>query len=163
MIFITLGTQRFPFNRIIDQVEELKKTYKGDIVIQNGYTKCDLKDVLSQNFMDSELFINYIKKADIIVTHGGTSSIIKSLEAQKKVIAVPRLQRYKEHVDDHQLDICSTFEEKGYITVLKENDHLIEKIESMKNQTFNTYESNKRDLLNDITNYIEIEMVGDPS
>jgi UDP-N-acetylglucosamine transferase subunit ALG13 len=159
LIFITLGTQRFPFNRIIEQVGDLRKTYKGDIVIQSGYTECDLKGVLSQKFMDSELFVNFIKAADIVVSHGGTSSIIKSLEAQKKVIAAPRLQKYKEHVDDHQLDICLTFEEKGYIAVLKDGEHIIDKIESVKNQTFEKYESNKRDLLNDITNYIE--RVGD--
>lgn len=155
MIFITLGTQRFPFNRIIDQVGELRKTYKGDIVIQNGYTKCELDGVLSQSFMDSDVFINYIKEADIVIAHGGTSSIIKSLEAQKKVIAAPRLQKFKEHVDDHQLEICLTFEEKGYLAVLKEDEHIIDKIESVKNQTFEIYKSNKRDLLNDITNYIE--------
>ncbi|MGM7721705.1 PssE/Cps14G family polysaccharide biosynthesis glycosyltransferase [uncultured Metabacillus sp.] len=155
MIFITLGTQRFPLNRIVDQVKELRKTYKGDIVIQNGYTKCDLSGVLSQSFMDSELFVNYIKEADIVITHGGTSSIIKSLEAQKKVIAVPRLAKFKEHVDDHQLDICLTFEEKGYLTVLKEDEHIIDKIEGLKTQTFNKYISNKRDLLNDIAHYIK--------
>lgn len=155
MIFITLGTQRFPFNRIVDQLKDLRKTFKGDIVIQNGYTKCELSGVLSQSFMDSELFINYIKEADIIITHGGTSSIIKSLEAQKKVIAVPRLAKFKEHVDDHQLDICLTFEEKGYLAVLKEDEHLIDKIENLKTQTFNRYVSNKRDLLNDIAQYIE--------
>ncbi|MGM7721719.1 PssE/Cps14G family polysaccharide biosynthesis glycosyltransferase [Metabacillus sp. Hm71] len=155
MIFITLGTQRFPFNRIIDQVKELRKTYKGDIVIQSGYTTCELNGVTSQSFMDSDLFINNINKADIIITHGGTSSIIKSLEAQKKVIAVPRLAKFKEHVDDHQLDICLTFEKKGYLTVLKENEHLIDKIENLKNQTFNQYVSNKQDLLNDIALYIE--------
>ena len=71
-------------------------------------------------------FISYqemdqlIDKADLIITHGGTGSIITPLKKGKKVIACSRLSRYKEHVDSHQEQLVKTFAQEGYILKLNE-------------------------------------------
>ena len=73
-------------------------------------------------------FISYdemqklIDKADIVITHGGTGSILMPLKSGKKVIAIPRLKKYMEHVDDHQTQIVDVFSESGYIIGFNEND-----------------------------------------
>ena len=56
-----------------------------------------------------------MSKASFIITHGGVGSIISSLKLNKKVIAVPRLSKYNEHVNDHQLQIIEDFDKQGYI------------------------------------------------
>ena len=56
---------------------------------------------------------NLIENADLIITHGGVGSITLSLKKGKKVIAIPRLHEYHEHVNDHQKVIVETFNEKG--------------------------------------------------
>ena len=58
---------------------------------------------------------DFIGKADYIITHGGVGTITDALKLGKKIIAVPRLSKYKEHVNDHQLQIIENFSEKGFI------------------------------------------------
>ena len=65
--------------------------------------------------ISQEDFSNYMQKADLIITHGGVGSIITALNHGKKVIAAPRLSKYGEHVNDHQLQIIKCFEQKNYI------------------------------------------------
>ena len=56
-----------------------------------------------------------IQNANLIITHGGVATIIEGLNHGKKIIAVPRLKKYKEHVNDHQLQIIENFDDSGYI------------------------------------------------
>ena len=56
-----------------------------------------------------------IQNADLFITHGGVATIIEGLNHGKKIIAVPRLKKYKEHVNDHQLQIIENFNDSGYI------------------------------------------------
>ena len=66
------------------------------------------------------------ENANLIITHGGVGSIISSIEKEKKVIAVPRLHEYGEHVNNHQKEIVKDFNDKGYIIG-------IEKVEDLEN------------------------------
>ena len=61
-----------------------------------------------------------INDCNILITHGGVGSIISGLKKDKKVIAVPRLEKYKEHVNDHQLQIIENFNNKKYIIGIKD-------------------------------------------
>ena len=56
-----------------------------------------------------------IEKADLIITHGGVGSIVTALKMHKKVIAVPRLSGFYEHVNDHQIQIVDTFDKQGLL------------------------------------------------
>ena len=72
------------------------------------------------------------QQADCIITHGGVGSIIGSIERGKKVIAVPRLKQYGEHVNDHQLDIVESFDKLGYIIGITDVSQLEEALQSVK-------------------------------
>lgn len=50
-----------------------------------------------------------IDEADLIITHGGVGSVISSVKMWKKEIASPRLAKYGEHTNDHQLQIIIFF------------------------------------------------------
>ena len=75
-------------------------------------------------FTNPKEMSEYIKEADYIITHGGVGTIIEGINLGKKIIAVPRLKEYKEHVNDHQLQIIDRFDEEGYILPLKDFDKL---------------------------------------
>ena len=109
MIFITLGSQKFQFNRLLKAVDELN--LKEEIFAQIGYSDYIPKNFKYKRFMDRNEFSSYINKSDVIITHGGTGAIMGALKKGKKVIAVPRLSEYGEHVDDHQLQIIEEFKE----------------------------------------------------
>ena len=50
-----------------------------------------------------------IRECDVLITHSGVATIIAGLKNDKKVIVVPRLAKYGEHVDDHQVQIAESF------------------------------------------------------
>jgi UDP-N-acetylglucosamine transferase subunit ALG13 len=84
-------------------------------------------------------FKKLIKKADIIITHGGVGSIMEGIRSNKKILAAPRLKKYKEHDNDHQLQIIDEFVNMGYILPLKDFnklDKMLIKINKFKPKEF---------------------------
>ena len=63
--------------------------------------------------------INICQRLEVIITHAGVGTIIKGLKLGKKMIVAARLKKYKEHVNDHQLQILDTFAKEEYIIPLK--------------------------------------------
>ena len=107
-IFLTVGSQKFQFNRLLRQIDLLVqegRIEKMKYLAQTGYCDYTPKYYRFKQFLDRDAFEENIKEADIVITHGGTGAIINAVKQEKKVIAVPRLARYGEHVDDHQTQI----------------------------------------------------------
>ena len=121
MIFVTVGTQDKQFKRLLQEVERvIKKGIIQDTVIaQTGNTKfetdLDSKQMHLIEFTTPREIESIIKNAEFIITHGGVATLIECLNNGKKVIAVPRLKQYKEHVNDHQLQIIENFSKSGFI------------------------------------------------
>ena len=139
MVFVIIGTQKQPFDRLIKMLDESEELLNEEIIIQKGYTNIENKRYITYDFLDEVKFEEYIKKADLIITHSGVGSIINSLKYDKKIIAIPRLSKYKEHMDDHQIEIANKFENLGYIATLKENESLDDCIKNIKNKEFEKY------------------------
>lgn len=117
MIFVTVGTHEDPFNRLVQAVDELKGEgrIKQDVFIQTGYSTytprfCNYKDLIPYDEM-----MERMRAAEIVMTHGGTGSIMLALYHGKRPIVVPRQKKYNEHIDDHQVLFCKTMEAKQKI------------------------------------------------
>lgn len=140
MILVTLGTQKQAFSRLLKYIEE--SSINDEIIVQAGYTKFNSKKMKIFDFISYEEMNEYIKKADLIITHSGTGSVLTPLKLGKKVIVCSRLSKYGEHVDDHQTQLTEVLVEAGYVLELNENnrlDDLLKKIKTFKPQK---YESN---------------------
>ena len=134
-IFITLGSQKFQFNRLLIAVDKLceKKVISGeDVFAQTGYSDYVPRNYSYNNFLDRDEFSVEMGKADIVITHGGTGAIIGAVKKGKKVIAVPRRAKYGEHVDDHQLQLIKQFDDLNLICPCRDTDELAEAIETVK-------------------------------
>lgn len=143
MILVTLGTQHQEFTRLLDYIEKSK--IKDKIIVQAGYTKYKSKKMKMFDFIDYDKMAEYVKDADLIITHGGTGSITGPLKEGKKVIACARLAKYGEHVDDHQTEIVDVFSDEGYILKLDENtnlDDLIKRVKTFRPKKFESNTSN---------------------
>lgn len=157
MIFITLGSQKFQFNRVLEKVDRLieDKELSSDVYAQIGYSDYLPKNYKYKKFLNRDEFSSVMNKADIVITHGGTGAIVGAIKKGKKVIAIPRLSKYKEHVDDHQLDIVNEFVKKNLIASVENIDELGLKIKEIENLNFKRYISNTNNFVNDIEDYIE--------
>ncbi|MCC4412599.1 glycosyltransferase [Limosilactobacillus reuteri] len=114
MIFVTVGTHEQQFNRLIREVDNLVKNniIKEPVMMQTGFSTykpkyCPYKPMLSFNQMNT-----YISKAHIVITHGGPSSFIEVLQTGKVPIVVPRLKKYGEHINDHQVNFVKLIQKK---------------------------------------------------
>ena len=97
----------------------------------------------------------YVEEADLIITHGGVGSIIMALNKNKKVIAVPRLHEYNEHVNDHQRQIVKVFNEKKYIIGIQNVEDLSEALKQIKDFKPQKYQSNNTKMISIIGNFID--------
>ena len=161
MILVTLGTQDKKFYRLLDiiQKEIDSGLIKDEIIVQAGYSS-DYKsnDMKIIDLIPIDEFDELVKKCDILITHGGVGSIITGLKYHKKVIAAPRLKKYKEHTNDHQIQIVDNFVNDGYILKLSEKDNLCNVLNDLKKFIPKKYESNNNSFVklidNEIKNYI---------
>ena len=143
MILVLLGTQNNSFHRLLEELDRLveKKVINEKIIVQAGYTKYKSKNMRVFGLIPQEELERYQEKADLIITHGGVGSIISSIKKGKKVIAVPRLHKYNEHVNDHQLQIIENFNSKGYIIGIDDVNQLENAIIEAKNFEPNKYKT----------------------
>jgi len=157
MIFVTLGTQDKSFKRLLENIDkEIEKgTIKDKVIVQAGYTKYNSKNMEVFDLLDKDDFDNYIKNCDLLITHGGVGSILTGLKNDKKVIACPRLFKYNEHMNDHQIQIIERFTDAGYILPYNETDDLGKIIKQVAKFKPNKYKSNTKNMIKTIKDYID--------
>lgn len=137
LIFVTVGSRNYPFDRLFIKLDELceKGIIKEEIFAQIGTSAYKPKFYEYKDFITQEEFLVYIKKAHIVVSHGASGSIMKALESGKKVIAVTRLQKYGEHIDDHQIQNNEAFANNKLVIAVYEMDELDAAFYSIYNNT----------------------------
>ena len=156
MILVLLGTQNNSFIRLLEAIQKNidNKVITDEVIVQAGFTKFESKDMKVIDFIDKEELSKLQDRADLIITHGGVGSIISSLKKGKKVIVVPRLKKYGEHVNNHQIQIARRFEQEGYVKHVINLKHLEKVIKSIDSFTPRPYENDESNVLTIIENYI---------
>ncbi|PAE09357.1 hypothetical protein CHI12_01145, partial [Terribacillus saccharophilus] len=122
--------------------------------VQYGHTPVNNDVILGKPFLNEEEFETAIDMCSCLVTHGGTSNVIKALKKKKKVILVPRLKKFGEHVDDHQLEIAEFVDDNNFGLVLKDISKLNESIDKISEMYFEEYNNDNSLLINDIKSFI---------
>ena len=158
MIFVTVGSQKFQFDRLIKKIDELvgSNIISDQVIAQIGSSTYKPKNIKYYDFMDGMKFENLMKEAEIVITHGGTGVIVNASKLGKKIIAIPRLKKYGEHVDNHQVQIVRQFKEANLIEDIEDNiDELETKIQEVRQKEYKQYKSNTIEIINDIIEFIE--------
>ena len=157
MILVLLGTQNNSFHRLLEEIDKLieKKVINDEIIVQAGHTKYESKNMKIFDLIPKDELHTLQEKADLIITHGGVGSIISSLKMGKKVIAVPRLHKYEEHVNDHQKDIINVFSQKEYIIGINKVEELEKAINEISKFQPKKYEQDNSKMLKIIEEFIE--------
>jgi len=117
LIFVTVGSRHYPFDRLFVKLDALYEdgTLTEPMFAQIGTSQYKPQHYEYQDFITPEAFEQRIQEADIVVSHGASGSIMKALNAGKKVIAVTRLEKYNEHINDHQIQNNEAFSSNGYV------------------------------------------------
>lgn len=157
MVLVLLGTQNNSFHRLLEEIEKNIKdgNIKEEVVVQAGYTKFESENMKVFDLIPKEQLEQLQSQADLIITHGGVGSIITSIRKGKKVIAVPRIHEYGEHVNNHQIEIIENFNEQQYIIGIEKVEDLKQAIIKVKNFKPKKYEINNALMLKTIEEFID--------
>ena len=157
MILVALGTQDKPFTRLLEMLEKEidAGNIKDEVVVQAGYTHFNAKNMQMFDYIAKDEFEKLLAKCDVLITHGGVGSILYGIKSGKKVIAVPRLKKYHEHTNDHQVEIIDKFSAEGYILAADSAKKLSSALKSIKSFKPKNYKSNTSNIINFLEDYID--------
>ena len=116
MIFLTVGTQ-FPFDRLLEAVDAAvdRGTVSEEIYAQIGesrYVPRNFKGVAS---VPKAEFDECLANASAVIGHAGMGTITAAMEHNKPLLVMPRLKKFGEVVNDHQIGIAKRFEQAGLL------------------------------------------------
>lgn len=158
LILVCVGVSEYKFDRLLEVLDELcdEGFLNGkEIIAQIGYTDYKPRNYTSFSLIGREDFQKYMEDADLIISHAGTGSVIPLLKMKKKVIIFPRLEEYREHLDNHQLELCDVFTNAGYTMSAKNKEELILGIQNFKFFIPKNFQSNNKKINQLIINFIE--------
>lgn len=123
MIFVTVGTHEQPFNRLVQEIDNLKRDgiITEDVIIQTGYSTYEPKYCQWDKLIPYKQMIKNVEDARIVITHGGPASFIMPLQIGKTPIVVPRQKKFDEHVNDHQVEFARNVAERMGTIIPVEN------------------------------------------
>ena len=157
MIFVAVGTQKFPFNRLLKGIDDLieQGKLKDEVFAQIGHTDYVPRNYGYKDFLTQDDFQSRIGGCDVLITHSGVATIIAGMRMEKPVVVVPRFAKFGEHVDDHQLQIAESFSTKNLVLMCRNVEELADLVESAKTHTFSKYVSQRDKVTQTIRDYLK--------
>lgn len=134
MIFLTVGTQ-FPFDRLVKSMDQAfdGRLINEEIFAQIGETSYKPLNFESVVSLEKNLFDKRLREASSVISHAGMGTITMALKNHKPLLVMPRLKRYREHVNDHQVATARKFEKLGHILAVYDAKDLPNGIRKLKN------------------------------
>jgi UDP-N-acetylglucosamine transferase subunit ALG13 len=120
VIFVTVGSIHFPFARLVDVAGRLE----GEVVVQHGPAPPPRGVSRAVPFLPFDEMAEYMRRADVVVTHAGVGSIVLAMQHGHVPVVMPRLRRYGETVDDHQVPLVELLAEHGTLVPAFEPDEV---------------------------------------
>jgi len=157
MIFVTVGTDHHPFERLIKEVDRLKEKefIQEDVFIQKGSASYTPRSCHYNNIIPFTKLLDKLHKARIAITHGGPGSIMPLLYQGKIPVVVPRQKKFGEAVDDHQVSFARKLEREGRILAVFNIEDLKTKIENYNTLAQNLKMKSPKEQITRFTNYLE--------
>lgn len=127
MIFATVGSTQFPFDRMIRALDRLPGE---QLSVQHGPVPPPPGAAQAQDFMEFPEVVEQMEAAEVVICHAGAGSILCAFRAGHTPVVVPRLARYSETVDDHQLELARALAADGRVIAVEDLVTLPEAVES---------------------------------
>jgi UDP-N-acetylglucosamine transferase subunit ALG13 len=133
MIFLTVGTL-FPFDRLVNAVDEAVANglITEDVFAQIGKGAKRPENIESVETLDKVTFDEVISESSCMISHAGMGSIQAALSKDKPLLVMPRLHKYSEHINDHQVATAEKFEELGHLLAVYHLENIPQRLEDIK-------------------------------
>jgi beta-1,4-N-acetylglucosaminyltransferase len=124
MVFVTIGTSE-PFDRLLRALPRLDGE---ELVVQAGDSDLQPEGARCLSYMSYDELVELICEARVVVTHAGVGTIMTALANGKHPVVMPRLARFGEAIDDHQLGLARRLAEAGYVTLAEDEKTLADAV-----------------------------------
>ena len=118
MIFVTVGTNEARFDRLLHAVDAL--VLDEEIVVQCGASPVRPSNAHCVEFLSFDDMVEHMRRARIVVAHAGVGTVLVARANGHRAIVVPRLQRYGEAVDNHQVDFARRLHGVGLVHLVED-------------------------------------------
>ena len=108
MILVTVGTEKFQFDRLMVWISILVKQdwIEEKIVVQYGNCMYFPGGIEAHKLLPAAEFKELAMSADLVIGHCGEGTLLLAEKIKAPYILVPRRADLQEHVDNHQLELA---------------------------------------------------------
>ena len=128
MVLVTVGNATQGFPRLLSAVDRLagERVFGDELVImQAGNTAgISLQHCDHRRFLPMDEFIALVQNAALVIAHAGAGTLFNVFQAGKIPVVMPRRKRYREHVDDHQVELVRALTSAGRVVPAFEPEDL---------------------------------------
>ena len=114
MILVLMGTNPYPFNRLIQAVDELAEDTLEEVIVQSGSTPPPKGRLNCFPFASHSQLMKWIEQAEVVVAQGGFGSLSDCISVGARVVAVPRSIDLGESIDE-QKELVMAFSREGLV------------------------------------------------
>ena len=129
MILVTVGTSETPFDRLLEAFD-VDHRPDEELVVQHGASGVRPRGASCVDFLPYDQLVDAIRRARLVVTHAGVGSIMTTLASGKRPVVVPRLRRFDEAVDDHQLDLGRRLAVSGLVVLVEHPEDVVARLDT---------------------------------
>ena len=124
MIYVTVGTMFLDFPRLIHAMDAIARDTGERVIIQTGMGNTLPQHCEHFAFKPREEILEIQRNARVVVCHAGIGCVSDALRMQRPLIVAPRLKRFNEHMNDHQLELARAVEARGWGRVIHDVSEL---------------------------------------
>jgi len=160
MIYVTVGAGvgGQEFDRLIKKVDDIAPKFEEEFVIQLGASKYIPQNMKWFDYVSYEESLEYFRNARLVIGHCGAGTIINALGFGKPLIVIPRLFKFNEHGDDHQLDMAALLEQSQTAQVVYDVEDLEAAIRNTLEELHDSEKEfssiHRRNLLNEMRKFL---------
>lgn len=133
MVFLTVGTQ-FPFDRLVRGIDKAlsQDPLEFEIFGQIGDSTYQPQNFKAVPTLDKPEFDRIMSESSAVIGHAGIGTIKWALDSHKPLLVMPRLAKYGEVVNNHQVGIARRFADLGLLLTAEDENGLLAKLRELK-------------------------------
>ncbi len=132
VILVLAGTNPYPFTRLMRAIDEWSRFSGERVIAQSGHTPVDGLVIECHPFVSHAQILEWIARAEVVVSQGGLGSLRDCLRAGKPTVAVPRKPELGES-QDLQSELVEALAQEGKVIAVDNIEHLAQAIEKARN------------------------------
>jgi UDP-N-acetylglucosamine transferase subunit ALG13 len=106
------------------KMDEIASRIEEEVVMQIGATDYEPAHARYFRYIDDDTMVEYMQQARLIISHAGAGTLLTLSSVGRSAILVPRLKKFGEAIDDHQLELAGVMAKNGSMTVISDVDDL---------------------------------------